>query len=263
MSKKVNICMCVYNRQEIVKNSLDNILKQKYKDYDIFVCDGKSIDNTMDELINYQNINNNIFAYQTKEIGYINTHNLILSKTNSEYICFIDSDDLVDANKLEEQVKYLDSHPDIDIVSSSVMLYDKKILPNTFVELNNDQITEYLKAGNPMLGLCHFQSCMFRRKCLEKFTNNIYFYPEYEDGLCGEGFLYTLHFLGYKFANITSTIYVYTRGLLKDSMSNNKKQEFASAIDNLSYDMKKQYIMELFNNYNKALKKRGRPKKTS
>jgi len=263
MSKKVTICVCVYNRQSVIKTSLNTVLNQTYKDYDVLVCDGKSLDKTIDVLFEYQNNNKNLIAWQTEESGYINSHNFILSKVDSEYICFIDSDDLVDSNKLEEQVKFLDNNPDIDVVSTSVMFSDKRILPNTFIELNNDQITEYLKNGNPILNICHFQSCMFRRKCLEKFTNKVYFYPEYETGMCGEGFLYTLHFLGYKFANIISTIYVYTRGLVKNSMSNTIEQKFASAIDSLSYDMKKEYIMELFNTYNPQTKKRGRPKKTS
>lgn len=263
MSKRVNICVCVYNRQSIIKSSLDSLLKQTYKDYNILVCDGKSLDKTIDVLLDYQNHFDNLIAWQTEQEGYINTHNFILDKTDSEYICFVDSDDLVDPQKIEEQVKYLDNNPDVDVVSSSVMLADKRVLPNTMIELNNEQITEYLKNGNPMLSVCHFQSCMFRRKCLEKFTNKVYFYPEYENGMCGEGFLYTLHFLGYKFANIISTIYVYTRGLIKNSMSNTKNPEFASAIDSLSYDMKKEYIMELFNAYNTPTKKRGRPKKTT
>ena len=200
MSKRVNICVCVYNRQSIIKSSLDSLLKQTYKDYNILVCDGKSLDKTIDVILDYQNNNSNVIAWQTEQEGYINTHNFILNKTDSEYICFVDSDDLVDPQKIEEQVKYLDNNPDVDVVSSSVMLSDKRVLPNTMIELNNEQITEYLKNGNPMLSVCHFQSCMFRRKCLEKFTNKVYFYPEYENGMCGEGFLYTLHFLGYKFA---------------------------------------------------------------
>jgi len=251
MSKKVDICVCVKDRQNVIENTLNNILNQKFDDFRILCCDGLSKDMTMNKVYDMQGkTDNKVIAWQTEKEGYVNTHNFILSKTDAEYICFIDSDDIVDANKLEEQVKYLDSHPDVDVVSSTTIFPNKKVLINTVVELNDEQISKSLKEGNSILGLCHFQSCMFRRKCLEKFKNGIYFYPEYEEGICGQGFLYTLHFLGYKFANIISTIYLYTRGVLKNSMSNTSKPNFANAIDTLSYEKKMEYIEELFNTYN-------------
>lgn len=262
MGKKVTICICVKNRQNAIQKTLDTVLKQDFDDYNILVCDGHSGDMTMNRVFDYQqNTNNKVVAWQTEKEGYVNSHNFILSKVDSEYICFIDSDDIIESNKLSEQVKYLDSHPEVDIVSTSTILPEKKILVNSFAELNDEQIFNFVKAGNSILSICHPQSCMFRKSCLEKFNNGIYFYPEYEEGLCGQGFLYTLHFLGYKFANITSTIYFYTRGVLKDSMSNNLTPNFANAIDTLSYEKKKEYIEELFNVYNPQTKKRGRPKK--
>ena len=257
MSKKVDICVCVKNRQSIIEQTLNNILNQNFDDFRILCCDGKSNDMTMNKIFDLQEqTDGKVIAYETEKEGYVNSHNYILSQTDAEYICFIDSDDIVDVNKLEEQVKFLDTHPDVDVVSSTTILPNKKVLVNSMVDLNDNQITEYLKNGHSILELCHFESCMFRRKCLEKFINKIYFYPEYEDGLLGQGFLYTLHFLGYKFANIISTVYVYTRGLIKDSMSNKIIPQFANAIDTLSYEKKQEYITELFSAYNSSKKKK-------
>ncbi len=252
MSKKVDICVCVKDRQNVVKKTIDCILNQTFKDFRLLLCDGKSDDLTVSTLLDYQNKNDNVVCWQSEEKGYVNSHNFILSKTDAEYICFIDSDDLVDEKKLAEQVKYLDEHPDVDVVSSSVILPNKKILPNTFVELNNEQITEALKKGIPMAAICHFESCMFRRKCLEKFTKEKYFFDEYETGRCGEGFLYALHFFGYKFANIISTLYIYTKGVVKDSMTNTIIPEMANLMDAQTYDMKRTAIMEMFDNYNQT-----------
>lgn len=264
MSKKVDICVCVKNRESVINSTLNNILDQEYSNFRILCCDGKSKDKTMNKIYDLQeSTGGKVIAWETEKEGYVNTHNFILSKTDADYICFIDSDDIIDSVKLKEQVKYLDKHPDVDVVSCTTILPNKKVLANSMVELDNDQITKYLKDGNSIVSVCHFQSCLFRRRCLEKFSNGIYFYPEYEDGLLGQGFLYTLHFLGYKFANIISTVYVYTRGVMKDSMSNKLNPNFANAIDTLSYERKKEYIEELFHAYNPETKKRGRPKKVS
>ena len=262
MSAKVAICIPVKNRKEAIKIVLKNILEQDYNDYNILACDGMSIDNTIDTLLEYQQkTDGKVIGWQTKEAGYVNTHNYILSKVDAEYFCFIDSDDFVMKNKLSEQVKFLDEHPDVDVVSSMLALSDKRVLANTIVDLDNEQITKFLEENNPMNTICHFQSCMIRKKCLEKFTSGKYFFDEFETGRCGEGFLYTLHFLGYKFANIKSTVYIYNYKVMKDSMTNNINPDYADAMDQMSYEDKKVLIMDLFNKYNPQKKKKGRPKK--
>lgn len=264
MSAKVNICMCVKNRPSTVRSSIDTILKQTFEDYVLLLCDDMSSDMTMNTLLEYQaRYPGKVQAWQNPEEGYINVHNFILSKTDAEYICFIDSDDFVDERKLEEQVKFLDEHPDVDVVSTCTMFPNKQVLINSAVELDNDTITKALQNKIPISTICHFGSVMFRRKCLEKFTGNIYFYDEYNTGRCGDGFLYTLHFLGYKFANIISTIYVYSKGLIKNSLTNTVDPEFANSMDLLDYENKKMFTLEMFNNYNPQKKKRGRPKKST
>lgn len=263
MGKKVNVCMCVKDRQSSVKASIDSILDQTYDDYSILLCDDGSSDYTMNTLLEYQNANpDKVTAWQNPDPGYIKCHNFILSKTDAEYICIMDSDDFVDRTKIEMQAKFLDEHPDVDVVSSCVMFPNKQVLVNSFVELDDKTITDALKKNMPIGTIFHIGAVMFRRKCLEKFTNGVYFYDEYEEGRAGDGFLYTLHFLGYKFANIISTIYVYSKGLIKNSLSNTKKQQFAAAMDLLDYENKQKFIMEMFGNYNAIKKKRGRPKKT-
>ncbi len=219
---KVNICVCVKNRQRFLETVFHSLVTQTYEDLKILGCDGISQDDTMSELFYMQQgTRGKIVAWHTEEEGYVNTHNFILSKIDDdcEYFCFVDSDDIVDEHKIEKQVEYLESHPDVDVVSSCVAFTDKRVLVNTYVELNNDQVTEGLKKDMPITIITHFQTCMFRRRVLDKFVNGKYFYDEYDNGMCGEGFLYTLHFLGYKFANIPTTIYLYRRGLDPNSMS--------------------------------------------
>jgi len=261
---KVNICVCVKNRQRFLETVFHSLVTQTYEDLKILGCDGISQDDTMSELFYIQQgTHEKVIAWHTEEEGYVNTHNFILSKIDDdcEYVGFVESDDLVDENKVKYQVEYLEAHPEVDVVSSCVVFSDKKILINTYMELNDDQITEGLKKGIPMSTICHFPSCIFRRKVLEKFINGKYFYDEYDNGMCGEGFLYTLHFLGYKFANIPTTIYLYRRGLDPNSMSNTMVPEFANAIDSLLYENKREYIMELFNKYNGKPTKKTTSKK--
>lgn len=263
MSAKVAICVPIKNRAGAIDVTIRQLLELDYDDYKILACDGLSKDYTMTNLLNLQSSSNSkLVAWQTEDEGYVNTHNFILSKIkDADYFCFIDSDDFVQANKLKEQVKFLEENPDIDVVSSTMMTNDKRVLANSYVNLNHEQIDQYLQTGMPMNTVCHFQSCLFRSRVLDKFSSSKYFYNEYESGHCGDGFLYTLYYLGYKFSNINSTVYIYTKGVLKDSMTNNIVPEFANSIDVLTNDERKEQILNLFNTYNPQKKKKGRPKK--
>ena len=249
--KKVDICICVKNREGLIDKTIDQLMRQTMKDFNILLCDDLSIDHTMDKMLEYQDKYPGIvYAWQTDKEGYINVHNFILSKTVSDYVCVIDVDDLIDKVKIEVQYKYLESHPEIDVLSSSTMFPEQKVLPNTLIELEHYDIEDYLKNGYSMTTICFFESCMFRRKCLESFSKGIYFYDEFVGGRAGEGFLYTLFFNGYKFANINTTTYLYTYKILPDSLSNIMIPVYAEHLDKLTYKGKKAKILNLFKKYN-------------
>ena len=251
--RKIDICLCAKNRIDtiaIVLSKIDNMIKNL--DCNVIIVDGYSSDATLTHMINFRNAHNdNCVIKQTKDNqSYIDAYNLAMSLTVSEYVAWIDSDDLCDKDKLKIQAEYLDNNKDIDVVSCSVYFSKTEAIGNTLIEFNNDQFTHALKTKSPMLSLCHFQSCMFRRYCLKMFKNNIYFYPEYIGGFAGEGFLYTLHFKGKKFANLASTYYIYNRGVLQNSLSNILEPVYANSVNELEYDDKKKEILRLFKKYN-------------
>lgn len=248
--KTLDVCICTKNRANVI-NKLVNKIANLYDDMNILVCDDLSKDNTIDTLLDLQaKYPDKVFAWQNEKEGYINCLNFILSKTKSNYICILDDDDIISDNKFKEQIEYLKQHKTVDVVSTMTMFPDRSVLKNSYNDLNNTDITNLLKENESMYKICHFQSCMFRRKCLDLFSKGKYFYEEYSTGRPGEGFLYTLHYNGFKFANIKSTTYVYTYRFLENSMSNTIIPEFANAIDVLDYENKKVYIDLLFKKYN-------------
>lgn len=255
--RKIDICICAKNRFETIALVLEKIEKMiRTLDCNVILVDGFSSDATAEQMLTFfkEHKGRSIIKQLNGEQSYIDAYNLAMSLTVSEYVAWIDSDDLCDDNRLKLQSEYLDEHKDVDVVSCSVYFNKTEAIGNSLVEFNNEQLTSALKGGTPMLALCHFQSCMFRRKCLEIFKNNIYFYPEYIGGFAGEGFMYTLHFKGKKFANINNTYYIYNRGVLQNSMSNVLEPVYANSVNELSYDDKKKEIMRLLRKYNKVAK---------
>lgn len=254
-ARKIDICICIKNRENFVKVIIDILSKiTKNIDCNTIFVDGMSNDKTCAKLVDFYNTHKeNCIIRQLSENDstYVNAYNKALNECVSEYVCWLDSDDTCDISKLEVQSKFLDEHQDVDVVSCSTFFGEKKALINSLIELNNEQITKGLENGAGMKEICHFQSCMFRRKCINIFKKNIYFYPEFIGGYAGEGFLYVLHFNGMKFANITNTYYAYSKGLFDDSLTCNIDPLFAKELDSKSYEEKKKEINKLFKKYNK------------
>lgn len=251
--RKIDVCICAKNRIDtigIVLRKLEKIIQNL--DCNVILVDGTSVDGTTSHMLDFKREHEGkaiIKQIKTDE-SYIDAYNLAMSSTVSEYVAWLDSDDLCDDNKLKIQMEYLDAHPDVDVVSCSLYFNKTEAIGNTLLEFNDEQMTSTLRNGTPMLSLCHFQSCMFRRSCLDIFKNKVYFYPEYIGGFAGEGFLYTLHFNGKKFSNINTTYYIYNRGTMKNSISNILEPVYANTVNELSYDDRKQEIMRLFKKYN-------------
>jgi len=253
--KKVDICVCIKNRGKLIQNIINNSEKQSFKDFNLIICDGFSEDNTPLELINLAKLNKNIKVCQVnKGDTYVDAHNLALQNTVSDYICWFDSDDIIMPNKIEEQVKFLDEHKDVDIVTTGVVfsMHDNVVaMPNSLMSLTHEDIEKLMEDGSSLNNICHFQTAMFRRECLDKFKHNKYFYDEYNEGRCGEGFLLTLLYLGYKFATLGEVMYMHSLDFAGMTAENDGKEIFADEINTKTPGRRKQAIMKLFNKYNK------------
>lgn len=254
-ARKIDICICVKNNLPVIESLFSLIDKMIANlDCNIILVDGNSTDGSIINIIDFYYRHESTCRFrQIKQdnSSYIEAYNVALANTKSEYICWMDSDDLCDEKRLKVLSEYLDTHEDVDVVSCSTYLPNKRAITNTLVNANNEQISNALANGINMKELCHFQSCMFRRSCLNKFKNDKYFYPEFIGGYAGEGFLYLLHFNGYKFANTVDTYYVYTKGMVPTSLTNTLQPLYDEELSKMSYDEKKKELMKLFRKYNK------------
>ena len=110
---KVTILLPAYNAALYLRDSLDSIMRQAFKDFDVLLIDDGSMDDSSKIAIEYSNIDRRIKYYKNeKNIGLIKTLNKGLSLAKGEYIVRMDADDIMFDDRLYKQVKYMDSNPE-------------------------------------------------------------------------------------------------------------------------------------------------------
>lgn len=260
MNKKtVSVCMCTRNRAVLMLPAIKSILTQTYDNIEFIIIDDCSTDNTQNVINELKQQYANIKYIKLNNHDFINARNTAFRYATGNYIALIDSDDLCSPNKIEEQVKYLESHPDIDVVGCKIKFGKKTSslsIPKSTIEWDNYYFQNEIKTENISM-LLHFPSIMFRREILNKFTNNVYFYPELVNGGEDQIFLYTLFLKGAKFGNCTSCTYLYNYLEYDDAISATAGKHFDENnfifkyIHGKPFEDKMKIVNELFDKYNK------------
>jgi glycosyltransferase involved in cell wall biosynthesis len=167
-SLKVSIIVLTYNRAHLVTETIDSILAQTVKDFELIVVDNESTDNTEEVIKSYTDRRIRYFRHQNNGLVAVN-RNYGISKANGEYIAFCDDDDLWMPEKLERQVNLLDLNKELGLVYSDCYIMDENgnLERDTLLSssrLLRGNVFDKLFQGNfiPML------TVMFRREVLSK-----------------------------------------------------------------------------------------------
>lgn len=104
----VSVIIPTYNRKHTIKRSIDSVLAQTYRAFEIIIVDDCSTDGTMEyveELYGDITDVNIIYVKNDNNIGPGASRNIGVSYANGDYIAFHDSDDEWQPHKLERQME--------------------------------------------------------------------------------------------------------------------------------------------------------------
>lgn len=97
----ISIIIPIYKVEEYLKRCVDSVINQTYKNLEIILIDDGSPDSCGKICDEYAKINNKIYVIHQQNQGVSAARNAGIDKAKGKYICFIDSDDYVDANYIE------------------------------------------------------------------------------------------------------------------------------------------------------------------
>ncbi len=124
----ISIIVPVYNSEKYIRECIDSLLNQTYKDLEIICVNDGSKDNSLEILNEYATNDSRIKVYSkpNEGKGAASARNLGLSYATGEYVMFLDSDDFFELDMIESMVSKAEESS-FDLVVCSADRYDDKL----------------------------------------------------------------------------------------------------------------------------------------
>ena len=107
---KVSIILPNYNSSKTIAATINSVLRQTYKNWELIIVDDCSDEKTKKILARYKKTKKIKIFYLKKNKGAGHCRNIAIKKIKSYYLAFIDSDDLWEKNKLNLQINFMQNN---------------------------------------------------------------------------------------------------------------------------------------------------------
>lgn len=148
MSSIISVIIPTYNRERVIAKTLDSVLAQSFKEWECLVVDDFSTDSTWSVLEEYASKYPKIHIYRNeREKGACGARNTGFQKSNSSFIQYFDSDDIMYPTLLEDL--YNAFTDDVDVVTcwTNVINVDTQRKIRSFEYLAEGRIHKDLLLG--------------------------------------------------------------------------------------------------------------------
>ncbi len=154
MNKLISIAMCSYNGERFIKEQIDSIITQTYKNFELIIVDDCSKDNTINIIKDYQLKDNRIKLFQNeKNLGFVKNFEKAISLCSGDFIALADQDDVWKRYKIEVFIKN---------IGTNLLIYSDAILIDQYSKETGSELIR--PDGNLVAGKCNkafiFYNCV-------------------------------------------------------------------------------------------------------
>ena len=115
---KISVLMATYNGAAYIRQSINSLLAQTFRDFELIVVDDCSTDSTPAILRTFDDKRLRVFRNESN-LGVVLSRNRCLAYARGEFIAMQDHDDLSRPTRLAKQAAYLDSHPGVVLLGTA------------------------------------------------------------------------------------------------------------------------------------------------
>ena len=221
MQSLISVVIPVYNVQKYLKNCLDSVVNQTYKNLQIIIIDDGSTDSSGAICDEYAEKDSRIVVIHQKNQGAGSAKNSGLELIKGDYFSIIDSDDYIELNTYEKMIEYMEKN-NVDMVQC---LFRKKYMDGSVnvKYLSGETDKQKMSATDFLQGMLNdwkyavFWNKLFKRELLADVR-----FPENRK-IDDEFFTYKLVCNAKDVLNVTDIFYNYR--IRKTSVMNESKND--------------------------------------
>jgi len=120
----ISVIMAVYNAQDHLHQSIESILNQSFKDFELIIINDGSTDESLKIINQFKKKDNRIKIINQKNFGLTKSLNIGANMAQGEYILRQDADDYSVQDRFQKQIDYLKKNNLVALGSNCINLYN-------------------------------------------------------------------------------------------------------------------------------------------
>lgn len=176
MKDLISIIVPIYNAELYLKECLNAIKNQTYKNIEIILIDDGSTDNSSNICDEFAKIDDRFKVFHNNNHGIAYCRNFGVCKAKGKYVMFCDSDDLYDLEIVEKMYNYVKKY-NVDMARCSYKsdLYTDRIddIANKVVKVDEKLVSRFLTIKNNIP--CYLWILIVKREIIEDIDTSLSF----------------------------------------------------------------------------------------
>ena len=167
-SPLVSIIMNCHNGEYFLKDSINSIINQSYKNWELIFWDNKSTDNSKKH-IKFYNDKRIKYYYSNRYNTLYKSRNLAIKKAKGKFISFLDTDDMWNKEKLRQQINFVQKK-NLNICYTNYLLLDEnKNKKSKFIKTKKGEVSTQKLLDHYDLGIL---TTLVDSRIFKKFSFN-------------------------------------------------------------------------------------------
>lgn len=172
-SPEISVIMPAYNAEKYIAASIESVLSQTFKNFELLILDDASSDKTKEIVLSFaKNDSRIIYVEKQSNHGPATLRNEGIHLAKGNFIALNDADDLSESTRFEKQIAVFKSQPNVAVCGSWILNFGENMESHVFQAPENPTDIKLTFLSYDCLAN---SSAMFRKSCVE----NIEYQKEY------------------------------------------------------------------------------------
>jgi len=179
---EISVIMSVYNSERFLKESVDSILNQTFRNFEFIITDDCSTDGTLGMLEDYTSEDSRIVLIRNeRNKGLTKNLNSMINIAKGKYIARLDADDISLPERLEKQYRFMEKNTSVGVLGTDGSIFGDK---RKTIVIDRPSTHEEIRVAFAFENLLIHSSAFIRRSVLEekniRYDENFKIIQDYE-----------------------------------------------------------------------------------